>query len=57
MPLTISPPSVSSEMAGPLRPDGDKMIEIGLPNGRRLTIPTSLDPIILVRLLPILDVS
>ncbi|KQV33180.1 MAG: transposase [Rhizobiales bacterium 63-7] len=32
-------------------------MEIGLPNGRRLTIPASLDPIILARLLPVLDAS
>ena len=44
-------------MTAPLRSDGDKMIEIGLPNGRRLTIPSSLDPIILARLLPVLDAS
>lgn len=58
VPLTISPPPpASSEMAGPLRSDGDKTIEIGLPNGRHLTIPASLDPTILARLLPILDAS
>ncbi|KQS67704.1 transposase [Rhizobium sp. Leaf371] len=44
-------------MAGPLRSDGDKTIEIGLPNGRRLTIPASLDPNILAGLLPVLDAS
>ncbi|MGO6740739.1 hypothetical protein ACC808_31900 [Rhizobium ruizarguesonis] len=44
-------------MMAPLQSGGDKMIEIGLPNGRRLTIPASLDPTILARLLPILDVS
>lgn len=58
VPLTISPPPpTSSEMAGPLQSDGDKTIEIGLPNGRRLTIPASLDPIILAQLLPVLDAS
>lgn len=58
VPLTISPPPpASSEMTGPLRSEDDKTIEIGLPNGRRLTIPSSLDPTILARLLPILDAS
>jgi transposase len=57
VPLSISPPPASSEMAAPVRSDGDKMIEIGLPNGRRLTIPSSLDPTILARLLPVLDAS
>ncbi|KQZ46689.1 hypothetical protein ASD54_22040 [Rhizobium sp. Root149] len=58
VPLTISPPPpASSEMAAPPRPDDDKTIEIGLPNGRRLTIPSSLDPAILARLLPVVDAS
>lgn len=58
VPLAISPPPASSsEMTAPLRSDGDKMIEIGLPNGRRLTIPASLDPNVLARLLPVLDAS
>ena len=57
VPLSILPPPASSEMAGPLRSDGDKTIEIGLPNGRRLTIPASLDPNILAGLLPVLDAS
>lgn len=58
VPLSISPPPAAfPEMTAPLRSDGDKMIEIGLPNGRRLTIPSSLDPTILARLLPVLDAS
>lgn len=58
VPLSISPPPAAfPEMAAPLRPGDDKMIEIGLPNGRRLTIPSSLDPTILARLLPVLDAS
>ncbi len=58
VPLAISPPPpASSEMAAPPRPDDDKTIEIGLPNGRRLTIPSSLDPAILARLLPVVDAS
>lgn len=56
VPLSISPPAAASpEMSAPLRFEDEKTIEIGLPNGRRLTIPTSLDPTILARLLPILD--
>jgi transposase len=58
VPLSISPPAAaSSEMAAPPRPEDDKTIEIGLPNGRRLTIPSSLDPAVLAQLLPILDGS
>ncbi|WP_345774743.1 transposase [Rhizobium sp. C104] len=59
VPLTISPPppAASAEMTAPLRSEDDMTIEIGLPNGRRLTIPASLDPIVLARLLPILDMS
>jgi transposase len=58
MPLSISPLATAScEKASPPRPEDDKRIEIGLPNGRRLTIPASLDPIILARLLPVLDAS
>ena len=58
VPLAISPPvAASSEMTSPPQPEDDKTIEIGLPNGRRLTIPASLDPTILARLLPILDAS
>lgn len=58
VPLSISPQAAaSSEMAAPPRPEDDKTIEIGLPNGRRLTIPSSLDPAVLARLLPILDGS
>jgi len=57
VPLSISrPPTASFEM-GTRRPEDDRMIEIGLPNGRRLTIPASLDPTILARLLPVLDAS
>jgi len=58
VPLTISPPATAScEAASPLRSEDDKTIEIGLPNGRRLTIPSSLDPTILARLLPVVDGS
>lgn len=57
VPLSISPPAAFPDMTAPLRSDGDKTIEIGLPNGRRLTIPALLDPTILARLLPILDAS
>jgi transposase len=58
VPLSISPPAAAScEKVSPPRPEDDKRIEIGLPNGRRLMIPASLDPIILARLLPVLDAS
>jgi transposase len=58
VPLSISlPAAASSEMAAPPRPEDDKTIEIGLPNGRRLTIPASIDPTILARLLPVVDAS
>lgn len=58
VPLTFSPPVAASlEVASQPRPADDKTIEIGLPNGRRLTIPSSLDPAILARLLPVLDAS
>jgi transposase len=57
VPLSLSPAAASPEMTAPLRSDGDKTIEIGLPNGRRLTIPASLDPTILARLLPVVDGS
>ena len=58
VPLSISSTAAAScEKVSPPRPEDDKRIEIGLPNGRRLMIPASLDPIILARLLPVLDVS
>lgn len=58
VPLSISPAPVAfPEMSAPLRSDNDQTIEIGLPNGRRLTIPASLDPNVLARLLPVLDAS
>ncbi len=58
VPLAISPPPAASfEMASPPLPEDDRTIEIGLPNGRRLTIPASLDPTVLARLLPVLDAS
>ena len=52
VPVTIM--AASCEVASP-PPDDAKTIEIGLPNGRRLTIPVSLDPTILARLLPVVD--
>ncbi|SMH26388.1 transposase [Mesorhizobium australicum] len=58
VPLAISPPEAEPrEVVSQPRTDDDVRIEIGLPNGRRLTIPASLDPNILVRLLPVLDAS
>ncbi|MDX0482427.1 transposase [Sinorhizobium medicae] len=54
--VPLSPPAAAScDMTAPPRSEDDKTIEIGLPNGRRLTIPASLDPTILARLLPVLD--
>ncbi len=48
--LSISPPAAtSSEVVSPPRSEDDKTIEIGLRNGRRLTILASLDPTILAR--------
>ena len=56
--LSISPPAEASpETSAPLRFEDDRTIEIGLPNGRRLTIPASLDPTVLARLLPVVDGS
>lgn len=57
VPLSISPPPAASFEMAPRLPEDDRMIEIGLSNGRRLTIPASLDPTILARLLPVLDAS
>lgn len=57
VPLSISPPLAASFEMAPRLPEDDRMIEIGLSNGRRLTIPASLDPTILARLLPVLDAS
>lgn len=57
VPLSISPPAASCEVASRPRSEDDMTIEIGLPNGRCLTIPASLDPAILARLLPVLDAS
>lgn len=57
VPLSISPPPSASFEMDPRRLEDDRMIEIGLLNGRRLTIPASLDPTILARLLPVLDAS
>ncbi|TWG94232.1 transposase [Mesorhizobium sp. J18] len=58
VPLAISPPEAGPrEVVSRLRSDDEVQIEIGLPNGRRLTIPATLDPNILARLLPVLDAS
>jgi transposase len=56
-PVAISSPAVSCENAWSPEPEDDTRIEIGLPNGRRLTIPASLDPTILARLLRVVDAS
>lgn len=58
VPRAISPPEAEPrEMVSQPRSDNEVQIEIGLPNGRRLTIPATLDPNILARLLPALDAS
>src|SRR6185312_15742399 len=58
VPLSISPPEAPPrEAAGRPVSGGDVQITIDLVNGRRLTIPTALDPDILARLLPVLDAS
>lgn len=58
VPLAISPPEASSchVTAKPVS-GGDVPITVDLVNGRRLTIPTTIDPDILARLLPVLDAS
>lgn len=56
--LAISPPEAEPrEVVSQPRSDNEVQIEIGLPNGRRLTIPATLDPNIVARLLPVLDAS
>lgn len=58
VPLALSPPEAPPReaTAKPVS-GGDVQITIDLVNGRRLTIPTALDPDILARLLPVLDAS
>ena len=58
VPLAISSPEASSRhvTAKPV-PGGDIPVTVDLVNGRRLTIPTTIDPDILARLLPVLDAS
>lgn len=58
VPLSISPPEAGPrEVVSQPRSGDEVQIEIGLPNGRRLMIPATLDPLILARLLPVLDAS
>lgn len=58
MPLTISAPEAAPVEASMLPGSGHEVrIEIALPNGRRLTVPATLDPGILARLLPVVDAS
>ncbi|MBB4581615.1 hypothetical protein GGE45_003963 [Rhizobium aethiopicum] len=47
MPLAISPPEPGPREVVSQRRFDEVQIEIGLPNGRRLTIPATLDPNIL----------
>lgn len=58
VPLALSSPEAPPReaTAKPVS-GGDVQITIDLVNGRRLTIPTALDPDILARLLPVLDAS
>ncbi|NMA96534.1 IS66-like element accessory protein TnpA [Pelagibacterium sediminicola] len=57
------PLAISAREAAPVEPPmlsgsgPDVRIEIALPNGRRLTVPATLDPGILARLLPVVDPS
>jgi transposase len=56
VPLAISPPEASSRhVTAKSVPGGDIPVTVDLVNGRRLTIPTTIDPDILARLLPVLD--
>ncbi|MDQ6438194.1 hypothetical protein RB623_29445 [Mesorhizobium sp. LHD-90] len=58
VPLPLSPPEASpGDVTAKPVSGGDVQITIDLVNGRRLTIPTALDPDILARLLPVLDAS
>ena len=55
IPLMVSagPPALASRMPTPSTPEAK--IEITLANGRRVSVPTSIDPAVLARLLPVLD--
>lgn len=58
VPLATSPPEAPPcDMAARPVSGGGIQITVDLVNGRRLTIPTTLDPDILARLLPVLDAS
>lgn len=55
IPLTLSaePLALASKAPPPLNPEAK--IEVTLANGRRVTVPASIDPAALARLLPVLD--
>jgi hypothetical protein len=55
IPLTLSAelPALASKAPAPSTPEAK--IEITLANGRRVTVPVSIDPAVLARLLPVLD--
>lgn len=58
IPLTVSPKaSVPMPVAAPVAPRNtpDVQLEIVLRNGRRLLVPSVVDPEVLVRLLPALE--
>ena len=55
IPLTLSgePLALPSGMPAPSNPEAK--VEITLANGRRVSVPASIDPAVLARLLPVLD--
>ncbi|PYE84188.1 IS66-like element accessory protein TnpA [Phyllobacterium leguminum] len=58
VPVSVLSEAVESFPPAPAPGSGpDMRIEIALANGRRVTIPATLDPSLLARLLPVLDAS
>lgn len=58
IPLTLSPgPPAAMPATAPVagRDTADVQLEIVLTNGRRLLVPSAVDPDVLIRLLPVLD--
>lgn len=54
IPLAVSPKSAAAAPVAP-RNTSDARLEILLRNGRRLLVPSSVDPEVLARLLPVLE--
>ena len=54
-PLAVSSEVLAPRVAGLPGAGFELMIEIALVNGRRLTVPSTIDPAVLTRLLPVLD--